>query len=90
MTRRTVHFAGHVQGVGFRFMVLQSAHRFPGVTGFVRNLADGRVQLVVEGTDDTTSELVSYVNERMAGYIDAAEETQSPATGEFRVFEIRR
>lgn len=90
MTRRTVHFAGHVQGVGFRFMVLQSAHRFPGVTGFVRNLSDGRVQLVIEGPDDTTAELLSYVNERMAGYIDNADEMQSPATGEFRVFEIRR
>lgn len=71
-------------------MVLQSAHRFPGVTGFVRNLNDGRVQLVVEGTDETSAELVAYVNERMAGYIDNTEESASPATGEFRVFEIRR
>jgi acylphosphatase len=71
-------------------MVLQSAHRFPGVTGFVRNLNDGRVQLVVEGADDATADLVTYVNERMAGYIEHADETQSPATGEFRAFEIRR
>jgi acylphosphatase len=90
LTRKTVHFSGHVQGVGFRFMVLQSAHRFPGVTGFVRNLPDGRVQLVIEGGNDMTADLVGYINERMAGYIDHCDESQSPATGEFRVFEIRR
>ena len=46
--RRVVHYSGRVQGVGFRYTVRTLATRF-AVTGFVRNLADGRVQLVVEG-----------------------------------------
>jgi acylphosphatase len=40
--------SGRVQGVGFRYFVQDVAHR-EGVTGFVRNLPDGRVEAVVEG-----------------------------------------
>ena len=40
----SVFFSGHVQGVGFRYAVLQVAKEFE-VAGYVRNLADGRVQL---------------------------------------------
>ena len=40
----TVFFSGHVQGVGFRYSVLQIAREFD-VAGFVSNLVDGRVQL---------------------------------------------
>ncbi len=50
--------SGRVQGVGFRYTAKGVAQRF-AVTGFVRNLSDGRVELVVEGdaaevTDDAT------------------------------------
>ena len=46
--RREVYFSGRVQGVGFRYTVRMVASRF-AVTGFVKNLPDGRVQLVAEG-----------------------------------------
>ena len=46
--QREIHYAGRVQGVGFRYTVRSLAARFD-VTGFVRNLPDGRVHLVVEG-----------------------------------------
>ena len=49
--RLSVHFEGHVQGVGFR----QSARRLATgyeVTGEVRNLPDGRVHLLVEGEEE--------------------------------------
>jgi acylphosphatase len=42
-------YAGHVQGVGFRYTVRHLAGGFQ-VSGFVRNLADGRVEVVAEGT----------------------------------------
>jgi acylphosphatase len=46
--RREVFYSGRVQGVGFRWTVRHIAQSH-AVTGFVKNLEDGRVQLVVEG-----------------------------------------
>ena len=43
-----MYFSGHVQGVGFRYTTRSVASRF-AVTGYVRNLPDGRVELVAEG-----------------------------------------
>jgi acylphosphatase len=48
MERVTVFYSGRVQGVGFRVTVRQIARGFD-VTGAVRNLFDGRVELVAEG-----------------------------------------
>ena len=50
MIRRTSHFSGHVQGVGFRYTVADVAEDFD-VRGYVRNLPDGRVELVAEGDE---------------------------------------
>lgn len=45
---RRFYVSGRVQGVGFRYFVEDVAHR-EGVTGYVRNLPDGRVEALVEG-----------------------------------------
>lgn len=89
MTRRTVYFSGHVQGVGFRFITRQIAAEH-AVSGYVKNLPDGRVQLVVEGEPNALSALVDQVCEKMQGYIDDVRQDQGTPTGEFAVFEIRR
>lgn len=49
--RMQVLYAGRVQGVGFRYTAQRTASGFD-VTGWVRNLADGRVELVAEGEPD--------------------------------------
>ena len=46
--RLQVYFSGHVQGVGFRYTVQRLALGFD-VTGWVKNLSDGRVEMLVEG-----------------------------------------
>lgn len=89
MERRTVYYAGHVQGVGFRFAVRQAATGH-AVSGFVRNLTDGRVEVVVEGTTAEIDRFLAAIKERMADYIGEARQTTIPATGEFLRFEIRR
>jgi acylphosphatase len=47
--------AGRVQGVGYRYFAMRSAEAL-GVTGFVRNLADGRVEVVGEGPEEVLAE----------------------------------
>lgn len=46
--------SGRVQGVGFRFFVQRAAAE-AGVAGWVRNLPDGRVEILAQGDDDTLS-----------------------------------
>lgn len=46
---------GRVQGVGYRYFALRAAERL-GVTGFVRNLSDGRVEVVGEGPEEVLAE----------------------------------
>ena len=60
--RRTVLFAGHVQGVGFRYTVERIARRFR-VTGYVRNLRDGRVEVVAEGASEELGRFVAQIEE---------------------------
>ncbi|NQT13479.1 MAG: acylphosphatase [Planctomycetes bacterium] len=86
--RRKVHFRGRVQGVGFRYTVRGVAARF-AVTGYVRNLPDGRVLLVAEGSSGELDRFLRAVSTAMDRYIDRFHETVGGATGEFGYFEIR-
>ena len=86
--RRACYFSGRVQGVGFRYTVQNIAQRY-NVHGYVRNLPDGRVELVVEGDQGEIDHLVDDVNQRMNGYIKTLDCNTQPATGEFDEFYIR-
>lgn len=84
----SVYFSGHVQGVGFRFSVLQVAREFE-VAGYVSNLADGRVQLEAEGRPEEIGDFIKAVEERMHGYIRKVERTGRPRAAQFRGFTIK-
>ncbi len=56
--RKHVFFSGHVQGVGFRFHAVMHA-RTLGLTGWVRNLYDGRVEMEVQGEEEIIYRLFS-------------------------------
>ena len=88
MHRRTCYFSGRVQGVGFRYTVKNVALQY-NVHGFVKNLPDGRVELVMEGPDPDMEQLVHDVNQRMNGFIKHVDQVEDPATGEFQHFLIR-
>jgi acylphosphatase len=90
MIRRTTHFSGHVQGVGFRYTVQDLARQFPLVRGYVRNLADGRVQMVAEGEEADIARLIERIGEKMEGFIRDRIDVDAPATGEFKDFAVRR
>ncbi len=86
--RYDVYYAGRVQGVGFRYTVRRIADGID-VAGFVRNLPDGRVQLVAEGDPVELDRLVDGINDAMRSNIDEAEVRRGNASGEFSGFAIR-
>lgn len=59
MTTRHLEIRGRVQGVGFRDALCVQAQRL-GLTGWVRNRADGSVEAVVQGTDAAVGQLVTW------------------------------
>jgi acylphosphatase len=87
--RSEVHYSGRVQGVGFRWNACHVARDF-AVTGFVRNLPDGRVQLVAEGERAEVEQFLAEVADSMAGNIRHAQVVTSSATGEFHSFDTAR
>ena len=86
--RREVHYSGRVQGVGFRYTVQRIAARFV-VTGFVKNLSDGRVQLVAEGSPGELRRFLDAVAAELGYYVAQQQQQTGPATGRFQAFEIR-
>jgi acylphosphatase len=86
--QREVFYSGRVQGVGFRQTTSTLARRFT-VSGFVKNLPDGRVQLVVEGQPKEIESFLTAIRKEMDKNITKTEETTKPATGKFQGFGIR-
>lgn len=87
--RAVLTLTGHVQGVGMRAYVQRHATD-QGVSGFVRNLADGTVEVVIEGEDFRVQFLVDRcVMGPPAATVHRAHLEWHPATGEFESFQIR-
>ncbi len=86
--RLIAFFSGHVQGVGFRYTTHRIAGRFQ-VTGYVKNLPDGRVEVVAEGTVEEVKKFFAEVSETMGQYISEAKSGIQAANGEFLGFEVR-
>jgi acylphosphatase len=80
---------GRVQGVGFRYFVQQAAIEI-GITGWVRNLADGRVELLVEGSRQDCDELLKTVSQGPSmSAVSNVDEIWGNPTGEERGFHIK-
>ena len=89
MIRRTAYFSGNVQGVGFRYTAQRIAGGF-AVAGYVRNLSDGRVELVAEGDASELDSFIAAVRGEMRSYIAHQTEADGVAEGSFNGFEVRR
>ena len=84
----TVQFSGMVQGVGFRYQTERVARAFD-VAGYVRNMPDGRVEVVAEGQPGEVQRFLAAVEESMVGYIRSRQRHEGPATGAYDDFTIR-
>jgi len=88
--RMTVLYSGRVQGVGFRYTCKTVATGFE-VTGTVRNLPDGRVELQAEGQRDELEAFRDALRDAgLAGFIRDEQVNWADAKNEFRGFEIVR
>ncbi|SFJ78467.1 acylphosphatase [Methylophaga sulfidovorans] len=54
--------SGRVQGVSYRYSAQQQAHKL-GLTGWVRNLADGRVELLIQGETQQLEDMLKWANQ---------------------------
>src|SRR4051812_17882395 len=66
--RKTIHFTGRVQGVGFRYTAHNIAQQYK-VSGYVRNLPDGRVELLMEGSERETNSVIEEIKRKMTGFV---------------------
>ena len=86
---RRLIVSGHVQGVGFRYFAQDAAAR-EGVTGWVRNLADGRVEAHVEGDVEAVTRLERALRQGPRGArVDRVEVDSQEPSGRFVDFTIR-
>ncbi len=82
-----VHFKGMVQGVGFRYTTQRLAQKFV-VTGYVRNLDNGHVEVVAEGSEEELKNFLRAIEGQMAGYIRDRDVSWSEAAGKYKHFSI--
>lgn len=83
--RLHVFYSGYVQGVGFRYTVRNTASGL-GLTGWVRNLPGGRVELVCEGEE---KKLKMFLDDIAKEFPADAQVSWGKASGEFADFDIR-
>jgi acylphosphatase len=90
MIARKYLISGEVQGVGFRYFAQRSAARHQ-VKGYVRNLDDGRVEILAEGKDISVEE---FKKDLAAGptfsSVEQVEEIVLEPTGHYPLFRIER
>jgi len=81
-------YSGRVHGVGFRYSVERAAAS-AGLAGWVKNVDDGRVEVVCEGEEEELRRFLTKISSLFQAYIRDADITWCKATGEFAGFDIR-
>jgi acylphosphatase len=86
-TAKHIIFSGQVQGVGFRFTAFNIANRYE-LTGFVRNLPDGTVEMLIQGLTETVDDCLRDVEEEFGGYIRETKIKEIPPNPQYKDFKI--
>jgi acylphosphatase len=88
--RARILVEGEVQGVGFRWSAQSMARRLK-LAGYVRNLADGRVEAIIEGERDRVENMVRWCNRGpMGAYVTDVKVEWQLYKGEYKGFEISK
>ena len=87
ITQSHIFYSGTVQGVGFRYTVERFATSLK-LAGWVKNLSDGRVEILVEGPKEDIEKLIQQVDAHFEGYIKDKEISFNLVQGQFEDFSI--
>jgi len=82
-----VIFKGRVQGVGFRYTTHRMANRYD-LTGFVRNLPDGTVEALLQGTTANIQACLDELHDCFGGYLRDVNTTDQPVNPQHHDFRI--
>lgn len=80
-------FSGRVQGVGFRFTAQRIAGRYE-LTGFVKNLPDGSVEMFAQGSPDDIADCLRDITESFGSYISDTNIQDKPLNPNLQSFDI--
>jgi len=83
-----VFYSGRVQGVGFRFTAENIANDLK-ITGWVKNLRDGRVEVVAEADENILINFLERISKYFSRYIQDVDVQWEEASGEFKDFGVR-
>lgn len=86
-TAKHIIFTGQVQGIGFRFTALDIANRYK-LTGLVRNLPDGTVEMIAQGPSDDVADCIQDIKEAFEGYIRETKTEEIPPDPKYTNFKI--
>ena len=86
-TAKHIIFTGQVQGVGFRFTAFNIAQRSK-LTGFVRNLFDGTVEMVAQGHPDDIDNCISDIEKSFEGFLRETKAEEIPHDPTYKEFKI--
>ncbi|MGQ0613619.1 MAG: acylphosphatase [Planctomycetaceae bacterium] len=89
LQRRTVHFSGRVQGVGFRYATVRALEGM-ALSGYVKNLEDGTVELVIEADPRDQDEALRRIRAALGACISEERCQTGDATGTLGPFRILR
>ena len=87
MVRSHVLFSGSVQGVGFRYTTQRFAREFK-INGWVKNLPDGRVEMMAEGSRERIDNLIFKLDRHFGSKINSKDVDWLDARGHFSDFTI--
>jgi acylphosphatase len=83
-----VYYSGRVQGVGFRYTARGIADEL-GVVGWVKNLADNRVEVVAEAEEEALNDFLKRLSQLFSRYIQDTDLEWGPSGGEYKDFQIK-
>ena len=88
MSRVQIKYSGNVHGVGFRWKVSQIARSYR-LTGYVQNLSDGKVELLLEGEESEVQEMSQKVANQLKDYWTSFEREEKVGKAHHSIFSIK-